>query len=125
MNDPYNTTPERFASGRERRVAELSRHGRGAERFPNRLVTMLTWITKDRAERHRVLGGVLMCVLKRNPEQLRGQVCIGSAEWCTELLSRYARAGCHRVYLWPLGDERRQLELVAAQVAPRSDRGPG
>ena len=26
-------------------------------------------------------------------------------------LSRYAEAGCERVYLWPLGDEARQLEL--------------
>jgi hypothetical protein len=30
------------------------------------------------------------------------------------VLSRYAQAGCERVYLWPLGDERRQLELVAS-----------
>ena len=36
-----------------------------------------------------------------------------------------ARAGCHRMYERPLGDERRQLELVAAQVAPSSHRGPG
>jgi hypothetical protein len=34
-------------------------------------------------------------------------------------MSRYAEAGCQRVYLWPLGDERRQIELVAAEVAPR------
>ena len=33
---------------------------------------------------------------------------------CAELLARYAEAGCERVYLWPLGDEPRQLELIAA-----------
>ena len=27
-------------------------------------------------------------------------------------------AGCERVFLWPLGDERRQLELVASEVVP-------
>jgi hypothetical protein len=57
--------------------------------------------------------------LNRDPAELGGQVCIGSAEECAELLSRYARAGCQRVYLWPLGAEPRQLELVAAEIAPR------
>jgi hypothetical protein len=30
-----------------------------------------------------------------------------------ELLSRYAAAGCQRVFFWPMGDERRQVERVA------------
>ena len=34
---------------------------------------------------------------------------------------RYAAAGCERVYLWPLGDERRQLELIA-EPSRRSSR---
>jgi hypothetical protein len=29
------------------------------------------------------------------------------------LLARYAEAGLERVFLWPLGDEARQLELAA------------
>jgi hypothetical protein len=44
---------------------------------------------------------------------------VGPAEDCAELLTRYAMAGCERVYLWPLGDEQRQLELVARTVAPQ------
>ena len=44
---------------------------------------------------------------------------MGSPEHCAELLSRYVDAGCPRVYLWPLGDESRQLGLAAAEVAPR------
>jgi len=36
---------------------------------------------------------------------------IGPAEICAERLSRYARAGAQRIYLWPLADEVRQLEL--------------
>ena len=52
------------------------------------------------------------------PTSCATQVCVGPAEHCAELLSRYAAAGCERVYLWPLGDERRQLELVASDVAP-------
>jgi alkanesulfonate monooxygenase SsuD/methylene tetrahydromethanopterin reductase-like flavin-dependent oxidoreductase (luciferase family) len=115
----YNTTPERFASGHEQLRAELSRQGRATSRFPNALATMWTWVTEDRAERDRVLRDVLAPLLKREPEELRDQLCVGSAERCAELLSSYARAGCDRVYLWPLGEEARQLELVAAEVAPR------
>jgi alkanesulfonate monooxygenase SsuD/methylene tetrahydromethanopterin reductase-like flavin-dependent oxidoreductase (luciferase family) len=114
----YNTSPERFASGRELLASELRSQGRSADGFPNALVTMWTWVTEDRAERDRILGEVLAPLLKRDPEDLREQVCVGSTEHCARLLSRYAEARCQRVYLWPLGDEARQIELVAAGVAP-------
>jgi alkanesulfonate monooxygenase SsuD/methylene tetrahydromethanopterin reductase-like flavin-dependent oxidoreductase (luciferase family) len=67
-----------------------------------------------------MLAEVLAPILRRDPDELRAQVCIGSAEHCAELLSRYAEAGCERVYLWPLSDEARQLELVAETVVPRA-----
>ena len=100
---------------------ELRRQGRPDEQFPNALVTMWTWITESRVERERVLADVLAPLLKRDVDELREQVCVGSAEQCAELLSRYASAGCQHVYLWPLGDESRQIELAAAEVAPRID----
>ena len=75
---------------------------------------MWTWVAKDRAEAERVLGDVLAPLLRRDPDELRAQVCVGSPEHCAQLLSRYQAAGCQRVLLWPLGDEQRQLELVAA-----------
>jgi hypothetical protein len=80
---------------------------------------MWTWITEDARDRDRVLREVLAPMLRRDPDALGDQVCIGSAEHCAELLSRYARAGCERVYLWPLGDEPRQIELAATAVAGR------
>ncbi len=80
---------------------------------------MWTWVTEDRAERNRVLNDVLGPALNRDADELRDRVCVGSAEHCAELLSRFAGAGCERVYLWPLGDEARQLELIAADVVPR------
>jgi alkanesulfonate monooxygenase SsuD/methylene tetrahydromethanopterin reductase-like flavin-dependent oxidoreductase (luciferase family) len=113
----YNTTPERFASAGEALAIELARQGKSAAQFPNALVTMWTWITGERADRDRVLG-VLSPLLRRDPAQLGAQLCVGSADHCAELLSRYAEAGCQRVYLWPLGDEARQLEL-AAEIACR------
>jgi alkanesulfonate monooxygenase SsuD/methylene tetrahydromethanopterin reductase-like flavin-dependent oxidoreductase (luciferase family) len=114
----YNATPERFAAARSLLAGALEQRGRSAAGFPNALATMWTWVTADRAERDRVIADVLAPLLKRDPDELRGQLCVGPVEHCAELLSRYAQAGCERVYLWPLGDEPRQLELVASEVAP-------
>ena len=104
----YNTTPELFEAGR----AALP------DGFPNALVTMWTWITESQREADRVLRDVLAPLLKREPDELAPQVCVGPAERCAELLAGYARAGCERVHLWPLGDEPRQIELAASDVLP-------
>jgi alkanesulfonate monooxygenase SsuD/methylene tetrahydromethanopterin reductase-like flavin-dependent oxidoreductase (luciferase family) len=112
----YNTTPERFAAARAALEQALRDCGREADGFPNALATMWTWVSKDRAEGDRVLTDVLAPLLRRDPDQLRSQVCVGPAEHCAELLARYAEAGCRRVYLWPLGAEPLQLERVAAAL---------
>jgi len=106
----YNTTPERFDGARRTLGGALAERGRDPEGMPNALSTMWTWVAKDRAEGDRVLAEVLAPMLGRDPAEL--QVCVGPAGHCAELLARYAEAGCRRVYLWPLGDEARQLELV-------------
>jgi alkanesulfonate monooxygenase SsuD/methylene tetrahydromethanopterin reductase-like flavin-dependent oxidoreductase (luciferase family) len=113
----YNTTPERFAAARRDLSRALEERGREADGFPNGLATMWTWVTEDRAEADRVLAGVLAPILRREPGELRAQLCVGPPEHCAEVLSRYAEAGCERVYLWPVGDEPRQLGLVARAVA--------
>ena len=115
----YNTSPERFSEARTVLVHLLQQRGREPDGFPNALATMWTWVSKNRAERDRVLADVLAPVLRRDPDELGTQVCVGPAGHCAELLSRYAEAGCERVYLWPLGQEARQLELMAAAVAPQ------
>jgi alkanesulfonate monooxygenase SsuD/methylene tetrahydromethanopterin reductase-like flavin-dependent oxidoreductase (luciferase family) len=117
----YNTTPQRFTEARERLALELGQRGRDTERFPNALATMWTWVTEDRAERDRVLGEVLAPLLSRDVAELGEQLCIGPAEHCAAVLSSYAEAGCDRVYLWVLGDERRQIESIAEQVIPRME----
>jgi alkanesulfonate monooxygenase SsuD/methylene tetrahydromethanopterin reductase-like flavin-dependent oxidoreductase (luciferase family) len=114
----YNTTPERFAAARALLAEELQARGKNAKSFPNALSTMWTWVTDSKADANRALTEVLAPLLGRDPEDLRAQVCIGPPEHCAELLSRYAKAGCRRVYVWPLGDEARQIELVADKVAP-------
>jgi len=114
----YNTTPDQFATARAQLSRELRDRGRPHTSFPNALATMWTWVTESRAERDRVLADVLAPVVRRDVEELRGRVCVGSADDCAALLARYARAGCERVYLWPLGDEARQIELIASTVLP-------
>ena len=99
----YNTTPEAFAAARRSLP----------ERFPNALATMWTWITEDAHEADRMQREVLAPLLNRDAGELRDRVCVGPAEQCAELLSRYAEAGCRRVNLWPLGDEPRQIGLAA------------
>jgi alkanesulfonate monooxygenase SsuD/methylene tetrahydromethanopterin reductase-like flavin-dependent oxidoreductase (luciferase family) len=114
----YNTTPEVFSAAKHSLSEQLDARGRDPDRFPNALATMWTWITEDARDADRVLRDVLAPMLRRDPDELRDQLCIGPAAHCAELLSRYARAGCERVYLWPLGDEPRQIELAATAVLP-------
>ena len=114
----YNTTPDGFKAAKQSLSEQLHAHGRDPDRFPNALATMWTWVTEDARDADRVLREVLAPMLKRDPDALRDQLCIGPAEQCAELLSRYAQAGCERVYLWPLGDEPQQIELAATAVLP-------
>ena len=114
----YNTSPEGFGAAKESLAEELRARSKDPDGFPNALVTMWTWITADARDSERVLREVLAPLLKRDPDVLRDQVCIGPAEKCAELLSRYAKAGCERVHLWPLGDEPQQIELAATAVLP-------
>jgi alkanesulfonate monooxygenase SsuD/methylene tetrahydromethanopterin reductase-like flavin-dependent oxidoreductase (luciferase family) len=99
-----------------RRAGETNRP---AGDFPVALVTMWAWITGSRSDAERVRSKIVGPLVNRDPAELRGRVCVGSADECAELLSRYARAGCQRVHFWPVGDERRQVELIAGEVMPR------
>ena len=55
----YNTTPERFSAARARLEVALEDRGRDPRSFPSAVATMWTWVTDDRAERDRMLTGVL------------------------------------------------------------------
>ena len=114
----YNTTPEQFAAARSSLAGKLRERGRDPEAFPNGLATMWAWVSEDRAESAHMLGEVIAPLLRRDPEELRDGLCIGSAEHCAQVLSDYAGAGCEWVQLWPLGEERRQIELFAERVIP-------
>ena len=79
---------------------------------------MWCYVTDDRVRADAVLTDVLAPMLNRPVEQLRARLPIGSAEQCAEKLLAYARAGAQRVFLWPLADERAQLEVFRERVVP-------
>jgi alkanesulfonate monooxygenase SsuD/methylene tetrahydromethanopterin reductase-like flavin-dependent oxidoreductase (luciferase family) len=114
----YNTTPDGFRAAKHSLSEQLDTRGKDPDRFPNALATMWTWISEDARDADRVLRQVLGPMLRRDPDLLSDQLCVGPAAHCAELLSRYAEAGCECVYLWPLGDEPRQVELAATSVLP-------
>jgi alkanesulfonate monooxygenase SsuD/methylene tetrahydromethanopterin reductase-like flavin-dependent oxidoreductase (luciferase family) len=117
----YNTTPELFAQAWSAVQAEVAARGRDAGRFPNGIATMWCYVTERRARADAMLADVLAPMLNRPAEQLGGALPIGSAEECAAKLVAYARAGAQRVFLWPLADERAQLEVFRDRVAPMVD----
>jgi alkanesulfonate monooxygenase SsuD/methylene tetrahydromethanopterin reductase-like flavin-dependent oxidoreductase (luciferase family) len=105
----YNTTPSVFRQS----VAALPKG------FPNGIATMWMYVTDNRREAERMLSEVLAPVLNRPVEALRDLALpIGSAELCAGRISAYAEAGAERVFVWPLADELRQLEVFREDVVP-------
>jgi alkanesulfonate monooxygenase SsuD/methylene tetrahydromethanopterin reductase-like flavin-dependent oxidoreductase (luciferase family) len=87
--------------------------------FPNGIATMWMYVTDNRREAERMLSEVLAPVLNRPVEALRDLALpIGSAELCAGRISAYAEAGAERVFVWPLADELRQLEVFREDVVP-------
>ena len=56
--------------------------------------------------------------IHRPEEMLRDRLPVGPAELFAEKLSAFARAGVQRVFIWPVTDEARQLELFWEKVRP-------
>jgi alkanesulfonate monooxygenase SsuD/methylene tetrahydromethanopterin reductase-like flavin-dependent oxidoreductase (luciferase family) len=58
-------------------------------------------------------------MLNRPVEALRKlYLPIGDVETCAERLAAFADAGVQRVFVWPLGDELRQLKLLRERIVP-------
>jgi len=117
----YNTTPDLFAQAWSDVQAELAARGRDATGFPNGIATMWCYVTEDRARAEAMLAGMLAPLLNRPVEPLRSILPIGSAEECARKVLAYERAGAQRIFLWPLADERAQLETFRERVVPLID----
>ena len=121
----YNTTPERFREGLDRLAGELRRLGKAPERFPSAIATAWLHVTEDTAAAERTLGEVLARMLHRPVEALRSApLLIGPAEVCAERLAAFVAAGARRIFVWPLQDEVRQLELFRERVTSLLPRRP-
>ena len=114
----YNTTPERFGQGLTQLAAALLKEGR-AEPVPHAIATAWLYVTEDMRRAERVLADVLAPLLGRPVEQLQSlSLPIGPAEVCAERLAAFADAGAQRLFVWPLCDEVRQIELFRERVVP-------
>jgi alkanesulfonate monooxygenase SsuD/methylene tetrahydromethanopterin reductase-like flavin-dependent oxidoreductase (luciferase family) len=114
----YNTTPERFSEGLTRLAQGLIREGR-KDHVPNAVATAWMYVTEDTRLAERMLVDVLAPLLKRPVEELRSlSLPIGPAEVCAERIAAFADAGVERLFVWPLRDEVRQLEMFRERVVP-------
>jgi hypothetical protein len=115
----YNTTLARFQAGLDDLSALSRRVGERSDGFPNALATTWLHVTENSRSATRMITEVLAPMLGRDADLIRAMALpIGPAEVCAQRLSRYARAGAQRVFLWPLTDEVRQLELFRERVIP-------
>src|SRR6476660_10378164 len=114
----YNTTPELFGEGLARLTEALAKEGR-AEPVPNAIGTAWLYVTAEVRSAERMLADVLAPLLGRAVEQLQSlSLPIGPAEVCAERLAAFADAGAQRLFVWPLCDEVRQIELFRERVVP-------
>ncbi|MDQ3923649.1 MAG: TIGR03619 family F420-dependent LLM class oxidoreductase [Actinomycetota bacterium] len=114
----YNTTTEEFASAWGRLIEHLHAAGKDPNRFPNAIATMFFYVSEERATSKRIVREVLSPTLNRPEEELRQRLLVGPAEECAEKLAAYRAAGAHRIFLWPVQDELRQLATFQERVAP-------
>ena len=121
MASAYNTSPEGFAASWARLREQLPLHGKDPATFPNALATMWFRVEPDPARARRILEEWVAPTLGRAPDELGDRLLVAPAEVCAERLARYAEAGVHRVFLWPVGDPIEQLERFGERVEPLLD----
>ncbi len=116
----YNLTPTQVVVARVVLDEALREVGRPSAYFPCSLATMWTYVTESATGRDRHLAA-LGRMLGRDAEALYGQLLVGSAEHCAEVLRSYRAAGIERVFVWPLAEPESQLRRVMLDVAPMVD----
>jgi hypothetical protein len=79
---------------------------------------MWCYITESRSEADAIFRTRLAPTIHRPEDLLRERLPVGPANAFAERLSAFRDAGVQRVFIWPVHDERRQLELFAEKVRP-------
>ena len=106
----YHLTPETFARGRVRLAEELAAVGRPS--LPNAVATFFFHVTDDPHEADHVIARVLAPALNRDPDVLAGRLGVGPFGLLVDRLAALGDAGVQRLYIWPVRDHLRQLELA-------------
>jgi alkanesulfonate monooxygenase SsuD/methylene tetrahydromethanopterin reductase-like flavin-dependent oxidoreductase (luciferase family) len=79
---------------------------------------MLCYVSAHQAEVDAVIDKFLAPAMNRPAAELRQRLLLGSVDQCIEKLQAYAAAGAQRVFIWPIIDDPRQLQIVASQIMP-------
>ena len=114
----YNTTPEKFTVDWRALRQTLPRFGKDEATFPNALVTMFSYVTKDRGEIDRAVQRKLGPAVGRASDDLAARLLMGTPEDCIGVVRSYAEAGVQRMFIWPAENELEQLRTFAEQVMP-------
>ncbi len=125
LGSAYNTTPEHFRLAVNRLAGRSGAVEDRDHRMPNALATTWMFVTESVTGADRMITDVLSPMLQRDSNSIRAMALpIGPAEVCAERLSRYAEAGAQRIFLWPLQDDVRQLEVFRERVVPMIGMNP-
>jgi alkanesulfonate monooxygenase SsuD/methylene tetrahydromethanopterin reductase-like flavin-dependent oxidoreductase (luciferase family) len=79
---------------------------------------MWFYVTENRSEADAIFRDRLVPTVNRPEKVLRERLAVGPPEAFAEKLAAFRAAGVHRVLIWPVQDEVRQLELFAEKVRP-------
>lgn len=113
----YNTTPALFAKAWQD-LKSLPGISDRAREFPNAVATMWTYVTDEQSKAERVLRQAVASMVNRPVESLPGRLPIGPPEACAQILRAYREAGAQQVFIWPVQDPVRQLEIFVERVWP-------
>ena len=79
---------------------------------------MYCYVSENGSEAERLVREVLSPALRRSETELSERLLFGPPEVCAQKLAAYQAAGVQRIFLWPVTDERRQIDLLAKHVLP-------
>ena len=113
----YHSTAEHFSKCMSYLTAQLEQFGKTPGAFPNAIATMYLHLTDDPAEANSVLG--MLVSPHQAPSDLRDRSLVGTTSDCVHKLWRLDAAGAQEVFVWPIGDEVKQLRRFADDVFPQ------
>src|SRR5437773_5120550 len=110
----YHSTAEHFSTCLSYLTNQLERAQKPPGAFPNAIATMYLHLTDDPAEAQSVLEKLVSPY--QAPSDLRDRSLVGTTVDCIDKLRGLETAGAKEVFVWPIGDEVKQLQQFAEEV---------